>query len=80
MHFLLRKTNSDSKEFIISVSKKVAKSAVTRNLIKRRVRPILQALSPKLPVAQYLLIAKAGAQGVKSEALKDELKTLFKLQ
>ena len=76
-HFSLRVTSSEKTRVIISVSKKVAKKAVTRNLIKRRIRPILNKFS--LKPAQYLLIARPGSDKIKGEELQEELRALFKL-
>ena len=75
MHFALRKSPADKVEFVISVSKKVAKKAVTRNLIKRRIRPILRTLA--LKPAKYLLIAKPGVEKVKGTELRKELEKLI---
>lgn len=74
--FVLRISPSEKVEFVISVSKKVAKKAVTRNLIRRRLRPVLREL--KLSPAKYLIVAKPGAEKLKGEALKSELAMLFK--
>ncbi len=74
--FILRKSPSEKVVFVISVSKKVAKKAVTRNLIKRRIRPILRTFS--LKPATYLLIAKPGADKIKGEELKRELTSIIK--
>jgi ribonuclease P protein component len=75
-HFSLRVSPSDKTEFVISVSKKVAKQAVTRNLIKRRIRPILRQY--QLPPARYLIVVRAGAEEVKGAALRSELEKLMK--
>lgn len=77
LHFSLRATPEDTKGVVISVSKKVAKHAVTRNLIKRRVRAVLREMVP--PPSRGLLIARAGAAQVKGQELTNELKSLFKL-
>jgi ribonuclease P protein component len=77
-HFSLRTSPSPSGEpqLIISVSKKVAKKAVTRNLIKRRVRAVFRDMSPQR--LTYLLIARAGAETVRGEELRKELESLIK--
>jgi len=77
-HFSLRVSPSTELKWIISVSKKVSKSAVVRNLVKRRTRPILKSLAASLPIGTYLLIAKPGVESVNGEALKVELVTLLK--
>jgi len=76
LHFYLRVLESDVLKFSVSVSKKVAKKAVDRNLIKRRVKAVLQKyknLSPKF----YIIVAKHGAEKVKGENLKSELAELL---
>ena len=75
--FYLRPSPSEEPEIIISVSKKVAKKAVTRNLIKRRVRAVLRKIKEK--PKSFMLIAKPGAEEVKGEVLEAELKNLFKI-
>ena len=77
-HFSLRVKSAPKTSLIISVSKKVAKKAVTRNLIKRRVRAVMRGLLKDLKPASYLLIAISGAQEVKGQALREELAQLFK--
>lgn len=69
--FSLRVSPSDKVEIIISVSKKVSKSAVVRNTIKRRLRPLSKKLF--LKPAKYLLIAKPGVENLKGKILEDEL-------
>jgi ribonuclease P protein component len=77
-HFSLRYSPSEELKLIISVSKKVAKKAVDRNLIKRRVRAILRKPSPLLKPGTYLFITRSGALDIKGEALKSELEELLK--
>ncbi|MBX4206256.1 ribonuclease P protein component [Candidatus Parcubacteria bacterium] len=78
-HFSLRTSLGNEAKLIISVSKKVAKKAVTRNLIKRRVRAAFRPLARKLKPATYMFIARAGAEEVKGEALERELAELLKI-
>ncbi len=75
-HFSLRVTPSEEVEIIISISKKVSKSAVVRNRIRRRVRPILRELIPKHPALTYLFVAKLGVEKVKGAELESELRSL----
>ena len=74
--FSLRVTSADTAKLIISVSKKVAKKAVTRNKIKRRVRAVFRNLISDLKPGSYLIIAKSGAESLKSKELESELKSL----
>ena len=71
MHFYSRVTPSEEVKVIISVSKKVSKSAVIRNTIKRRIRPIIKKL--KLKPAKYLIVAKPGAEKIKSKELEKDI-------
>ena len=71
MHFYSRVTPSEEVKVIISVSKKVSKSAVIRNTIKRRIRPIIKKL--KLKPAKYLIVAKPGAEKIKRKELEKEI-------
>lgn len=78
-HFYLRvKPLSDRVKFVTSVSKKVSKKAVTRNLIRRRVRPILREFMTRLKPAEYFIVANPGAEKIKGKSLRDELAELLK--
>lgn len=79
-HFTVRFSPSyDSQAKIaVSVSKKVSKLAVTRNTVRRRVYAALSPILHTLPSYLFLIIAKPGAERVKGEELKIELKELFK--
>lgn len=74
-HFSLRFSPSPEPKLVISVSKKVAKKAVTRNLVKRRVRAVMRGMQPK--TGTYLIVARAGAENVKGKELEHELSQLF---
>jgi len=76
MHFYLRTTPNSETTVIISVSKKVSKKAVVRNLIKRRVRAIIRNLKKELKPMTYMIIAKPEAELVKGKALETELRSL----
>jgi|SRR6185312_7399807 len=79
-HFSLRIGSSPSKasRLAVSVSKKVSKSAVVRNTIRRRAYSAVAAELPSLPAGLYLVVAKSGAEKIKGEALEKELVTLLK--
>ena len=77
-HFSLRVLPGDEVKIAVPVSKKIAKKAVTRNLIRRRVRPILRELISNLKPATYMIIAKAGAEKIKGKELKEELVRLIR--
>jgi ribonuclease P protein component len=76
-HFSLRISPSPSLKVVISVSKKVSKLAVTRNLVKRRVRAVLRPLLSSLKPASYLFIARSGAETIKGKALEQEFSKLL---
>ena len=69
--FSLRISPSDKAEVIISISKKVSKSAVIKNTIRRRIRPLVKKMT--LKPAQYLLIVRNGAEKLKGKTLEAEL-------
>lgn len=77
LHFSLRVSPAEEAGFIISVSKKTAKQAVTRNRIKRRLRAALAPYRATLKPASYLIIAHRGAESIRSEALRQELAILL---
>ena len=79
LHFYLRVKPAETVKTIISISKKVSKSAVIRNTIRRRIRPILQELSPRLKSSAYFIVANPGAEKIKGKELAKELLTLFRL-
>lgn len=75
-YFYLRVAPAPEAKVIISISKKISKKAVIRNRIRRRVRPIMREFIPHLKTATYLIVAKPGAEKIKGEELKKELKLL----
>lgn len=79
-HFSLRIgiSSQPSARIAVSVSKKISKSAVVRNTIRRRAYSALSHQLAMLPKGLYLVVAKAGADKVKGEALEKELFALLK--
>ena len=71
--------NSEIKETRIgvSVSKKVSKSAVVRNTVRRRVYTTTSSLFKNFPSGFFLFVAKPGAEKLKGEKLKEEIKKLL---
>lgn len=59
----------------VVVPKKVEKSAVRRNRLRRRAYDILRRLHPKEGV--YILIAKPSAASASYSALKDDIEALL---
>ena len=78
-HFLLRTADSPTGPRIgVSVSKKVSKSAVARNRVRRRAYAAVSSLVPELGKKLYLISAKPSAAALKIDALKSELAELLK--
>jgi ribonuclease P protein component len=61
----------------VSVSKKISKSAVVRNRVRRRAYTALAAIISNLPSGLFLFVAKSGVEKLRGEKLKDELKKLL---
>ncbi|KKU50271.1 MAG: ribonuclease P protein component [Candidatus Zambryskibacteria bacterium RIFCSPHIGHO2_12_FULL_48_10] len=78
-HFSVKFVKGEKKGVVISVSKKISKKAVTRNTIKRRVRAVLRDLEKKQELTSFLIIARPGAENIKGDELKKELKALLGL-
>lgn len=76
-HFTLRFSDYSENKAAVSVSKKVSKSAVVRNRIRRRVYSVLKDILPSLRPGLYLVVAKSGAEKVEGEKLTSELAQLF---
>jgi ribonuclease P protein component len=78
-HFMLRTAPSPlGPRLGISVSKKVSKSAVARNRLRRRAYAAVAELIPGLGRSLYLVAAKPSAAALKAETLKLELAELLK--
>lgn len=67
---------ADEARVAVSVSKKVSKKAVTRNLIRRRTYAAVADFYHELKPGLYLFSARPGAQKAKGERLKSELRSL----
>ena len=75
-HFSLRLASSDRARIAISVSKKISKSAVVRNKIRRRLYSAMRGILPSLRGGLYLVIAKSGSEKIRGRELENELKSL----
>lgn len=60
----------------VSVSKKISKSAVVRNTIRRRTYSVMDEAVQELSRGLYLFVAKPGSEKLKGKKLKDEIKKL----
>lgn len=78
-HFSLRyRLNDNYKPKIgVSVSKKVSKSAVVRNTIRRRVYSSIEPFLENIGNGLFLFVAKPGSYKLKGESLSLEIKTLL---
>jgi ribonuclease P protein component len=61
----------------VSVSKKVSKSAVDRNTVRRRVYSEVRPFLPKLKGGMFLFVAKPSALTLKGVVLSNEIQGLF---
>lgn len=78
--FLIKKKSTQANQsprFGIIVSTKVSKSAVKRNLIKRRIREIINDLLPKLPLCDIAIIALPPSLGLSFAQTKKEMIVLL---
>ncbi|CAN5139235.1 hypothetical protein BH11PAT3_BH11PAT3_0070 [soil metagenome] len=79
LHFSLRfKVGAPHSRFGVSVSKKISKSAVIRNSIRRRVYASLRDEIEHITPGLYLFMAKAGAGKIQGEKLVLEIQGLLK--
>lgn len=76
-HFGLRVGPGNEVRVGVSVSKKVAKSAVARNTLRRRVYEVVRNRISKLPKGMYLIRAKAGSPVIKGNKLVAEIEPLL---
>ena len=73
--FELRYTSAEQLKVAVVVPKKVVKTAVGRNRLRRQLYHILRPLL-KDKTGVYIVIAKKGATAVMSDVLKQDLETL----
>ena len=76
-HFFLKFLAHDEARFAVSVSKKISKSAVVRNRVRRRTYSAIRELISSAPKALFLVVAKPGAEKLKGEVLRMELAELL---
>ncbi|MEK7194073.1 MAG: ribonuclease P protein component [Patescibacteria group bacterium] len=76
--FILRTAKSnDGPKFAVTVSKKVSKSAVVRNTLRRRTYSVINDFLPSLFPGLYLFIAKPGAEKIRGVTLREEVSSLL---
>ncbi|MFO0718600.1 MAG: ribonuclease P protein component [Candidatus Paceibacterota bacterium] len=75
----LRILPSEKEGFAVLISKKVAKSAVDRNRMRRRVYSVVRDLLPNIKTTSKNLISlKTGAKKLSFDLQKEEITKLFK--
>jgi ribonuclease P protein component len=72
----ISKSPDNKPRFACVVSKKVARKAHDRNLIKRRCRAALREVSLKAPLA-FVFTGKRSAEGATYVEISDDVKSLF---
>lgn len=79
-HISLRFSQGEEKtaKVAVTTSKKVSKSAVTRNTVRRRVYSALRPIVSRIKPGLYLFITKKGADKLRGEKLSSELDLLLK--
>ncbi len=70
--------SGEAPRFGVSVSKKVSKSAVKRNAIRRRVYSSISKFLEKVPSGLFLFVAKPGSVSLKGEKLNTEIQLLLR--
>ena len=79
VHMSMRYALAPTKKFSVSVSKKVAKRAVDRNRIKRRVYAVLRNAKKDLKKSVFIMIMpKRECQIIKLEEIRNEIISLWK--
>lgn len=76
--FVVRRAGAESAptRFAVIVSAKIAKTAVERNRIKRRVHGVLEDLLPRIADgSRVALYAKAAVRDTAHAAIRDDLET-----
>ncbi len=78
-HFTLKifSTKNNFSRFGLVISKKVDASAVKRNKLKRLIFNLIQKISEKLPVNDYLIIISPSIKKISDEQIEHEIRNLF---
>ncbi len=71
-----RNTEETHFRFALSVGKKYG-NAVERNLIKRRIREIVQTLKEQFTCSNFVIVIKPPAKALNYQDMKENLKDLF---
>lgn len=72
-HLLAHRLGAQQSKYAITVSKKVAKNAVARNRLRRRLSALVHEVAPRLPNEHVVLVAKVGAEALSPEEMRHEL-------
>lgn len=76
-HFSLKYVEGLGPRVAVSVSKKVSKSAVRRNKVRRRVYSTVSKIIPGLKKGLYLVVSRPGADKLSFFELETEIRRLF---
>lgn len=76
-HMMLVFQQSVTPHFAVIVSKKVAKTAVSRNRLRRRTYTVLRLLPHGMPHVDAAIMMQTGAGNLSVEQLRDEVVGLF---
>lgn len=76
-HFSLRVAHSTKPQIAVSVSKKIAKKATSRNSIRRRSYSVLNKILKNIKPSMLLFVAKNGAEDIRGEKLELEIKNIL---
>jgi len=76
LHVLL-KTQATQTRLGVTVSKRVDKSAVGRNRLRRRAKEVFRLQRPTLPCGDYVVLAKPDAAKLDNAGVRAELVNLF---
>jgi ribonuclease P protein component len=77
--FFLKCSNTDSgSRFAVVISKKIAKTAVIRNRVKRRIYSIVKDLIPRFVIKRSVVITiKKNIEDISHDVLKKEIEYAF---
>lgn len=74
--FYLKTLNNDSLRFAVAIPKKVAKSAIKRHLLKRRIFNIIKENKAIFPVADYIVFANKESLVLNKTQTEEAIKML----
>lgn len=76
--FYFKALKSDKLRFAVVISKKVAKSAIKRHFIKRRVFNSIMKNKDQFPVSDYIVFANKDVLEMSKEQIEENIKNMAK--